>query len=186
MRRPCAPLGLVDFLAEHERVCASTIAVRAATLRACGGFTTRFPGEDLELWTRLALDRRFAIHPYVTAVYVQETGGAMDSQLDANERAIDDPALETIDRALADDAFSDRREPLLQFRARLLRAYSRGALFHGRTKLALAYLAALREQGARAPLGYRLLARLPSPVLRSGIKLYSRMKRIIRNNAAAG
>lgn len=185
-RRHRQPLGLVDFLNDHQLVHTSVVAVRTVTLREQGGFKPKWPGEDLELWTRLALDRRFAIHPYVTAVYVQGTGGAMDSQVDANGRAIDDPALETIDRALAGDTFSDRREQLLQFRARLLRAYSRGALFHGRTKLARAYLAALGEQGASAPLAYRLLARLPSPVLRWGMKLYSRVKRLVRGNAAAG
>jgi glycosyltransferase involved in cell wall biosynthesis len=186
VRRPCAPLGLVDFFAEQERVCASTIAVRATTLRACGGFTTRFPGEDLELWTRLALDHRFAIQPYVTAIYVQETGGAMDSQLVANEHAIDDPALDTIDRALADERYRHRWPELRRFRRHLLKAYSRGALFHGRTRVARAYLAALREQGGSAPLAYRLLARLPSPMLRSGMRLYSRVKRLVRGSAAAG
>lgn len=185
-RRPCAPLGLVDFYAEQERVCASTVAVRASTLRGCGGFTTRFPGEDLELWTRLALDHSFAIHPYVTGIYVQGTGGAMDSQLDANECAIDDPALETIDRALADEHHRHRWPALRTFRRHLLEAYSRGALFHGRTRLARAYLAALVQQEGGSPVLYRLLAQVPAPILRSGMKLYSRVKRVVRGNAAVG
>lgn len=184
VRRPCAPLGLVDFLAEQGRVCASTIAVRTATLRACGGFTTRFPGEDLELWTRLALDHRFAIHPYVTAVYVQETGGAMDSQLVANEHAIDDPALETIDRALGDERHRHRWPALRRFRRHLLEAYSRGALFQGKTRLARAYLAALMQEEGSAPIFYRLLAQLPPPVLHSGICLYRHAKRLLSRSRA--
>jgi len=150
-RRPRQPFGLVDFLNDHQLVHTSVVAVRAATLRGQDGFKAKWPGEDLELWTRLALDRRFAIHPYVTGIYVQGTGGAMDSQLDADDDAGGDPALQTIEQALADDAFRDRREQLLQFRARLLRAYSRGALFHGRTRLARDYLAALRAQGGSVP-----------------------------------
>ena len=184
-RRPRQPLGLVDFLNDHQLVHTSVVAVRAATLREQGGFKAKWPGEDLELWTRLALDRRFAIHPYVTGIYVQGTGGAMDSQLDADDDAGGDPALQTIEQALADDALRDRREQLLEFRARLLTAYSRGALFHGRTRLARDYLAALRAQGGSAPVAYRLLARLPSPMLRSGMKLYSRMKQLVRGTAAA-
>lgn len=183
-RRPRQPLGLVDFLNDHQLVHTSVVAVRAATVRAQGGFKPKWPGEDLELWTRLALDRRFAIHPYVTGIYVQGTGGAMDSQLDADD-AGGDPALQTIERALAEEAFRDRREQLLQFRARLLRAYSRGALFHGRTRLARDYLAALNAQGGRAPVAYRLLAGLPSPMLRCGMKLYSRIKHIVRGKPAA-
>lgn len=185
-RRRRQPYGLVDFLNDHQLVHTSVVAVRAATLRGQDGFKAKWPGEDLELWTRLALDRRFAIHAYVTGIYVQGTGGAMDSQLDADDDAGGDPALQTIEQALADDAFRDRRKQLLQFRARLLRAYSRGALFHGRTRLARDYLAALRAQGGSAPVAYRLLARLPSPMLRSGMKLYSRMKHIVRGNAARG
>ena len=184
-RRPRQPLGLVDFLDDHQLVHTSVTAVRAATLRAQGGFKPKWPGEDLELWTRLALDRRFAIHRHVTGIYVQGTGGAMDSQLDADDDAGGDPALQTIEQALADEAFRDRREQVLQFRARLLRAYSRGALFHGRTRLARDYLAALHAQGERAPMAYRLLALLPSPTLRRGMKLYSRIKHIVRGNAAA-
>jgi glycosyltransferase involved in cell wall biosynthesis len=184
-RRPSQPLGLVDFLDDHQLVHTSVTAVRTATLRAQGGFKAKWPGEDLELWTRLALDRRFAVNPYVTGIYVQGTGGAMDSQLDADDDAGGDPALQTIEQALADEAFRDRRPQLLQFRARLLSAYSRGALFHGRTRLARAYLAALRAQGASAPLAYRLLALLPSIMLRRGMTLYSRIKHIVRGKTAA-
>jgi glycosyltransferase involved in cell wall biosynthesis len=183
-RRPRQPLGLVDFLNDHQLVHTSVTAVRAATLREQGGFRAKWPGEDLELWTRLALDRCFAIHRYVTGIYVQGTGGAMDSQLDANDDPGGDPALQTIEQTLADEAFRDRHEQVVQFRARLLRAYSRGALFHGRTRLARDYLAALRAQGGSAPVAYRLLARLPSPLLRSGMRLYSRMKHSLRRNAA--
>lgn len=54
----------------HSLLTASSVAVRADALAACGGFRTGAAlGEDMEWWNRLALEWPVAFHPEVTAIY---------------------------------------------------------------------------------------------------------------------
>lgn len=165
---------VIDFFAEHHLIWTSAVAVRKDAL-ADGAFGAAWPGEDVELWIRLALRHRFAVHPARTALYVQNTGGAMDS---AKSTAImQQPVFVTIAAILADRAHADRHQAVAMFRNRLLGDYIRPSLFNGQTALARAYVAALDDADGRVPPLYRVLARLPGPLVRSGARLYGRIRR---------
>ena len=56
--------------------CASSVAINAEALRACGGFAENEPlGADQDLWCRLLTDRAFALHRYPHATYHQDASG---------------------------------------------------------------------------------------------------------------
>jgi glycosyltransferase involved in cell wall biosynthesis len=185
-KRPgSAPPRIANFFAEHERVCASAIAVRTTALQASGGFGAKWPGEDLELWTRLSLDHQLAVQDRVTAIYVQETGGAMDSlagSAPAEHDVIDDPALARVEAALADHRYRAKRGDLERFARQLLLSYVRPSLFHGKTGMARLYLEALRSRGGTAPFKYRVLSKIPSSLLRPAMRGYSIVKGRLRRS----
>ncbi len=60
----------------------SCIVINKQVFMRAGGFKDICPGEDTELWTRLALDYEFAISTRVAALYLRGTGGIMET----NER----------------------------------------------------------------------------------------------------
>lgn len=172
------PPRVVDFLAEHDRFWTSAVAIRTALLRH-ERFGMVWPGEDVELWTRLALRHVFALHSRRTAVYVQLTGGAMDSQSGAGAAVPiqQQPLFNTIESALSDHNLADRHDALERFRNALLLEYVRPALFTGQVVMAREYLSALSGHGVRAPLQYRVLACLPGSLLARLARLYSSVKR---------
>lgn len=169
----------LDFFAEHALIWTSAVAARTAVLRG-EGFGAIWPGEDVELWTRLAFAHDFAVHPRRTAVYVQQTGGAMDSQVAAGTPIARQPLFATIDAALGDAAHADRHDAIRRLRNALMLEYVRPSLFDGQTALARSYLDGLRANGGRAPMFYRVLAHLPAPLLRRASRLYGRAKRLVR------
>ena len=74
----------IDYLATaydgYNRVSASSVAVKKFILNEIGGFMETITyGEDIELWTRLALHYPVSASTRVTSVYVTNTGGLMDS-----------------------------------------------------------------------------------------------------------
>ena len=170
----------LDFFGDHGLIWTSALAVRASAL-ATERFGAAWPGEDIELWIRLALRHRFAAHSARTAVYIQRTGGAMDSQTAAVTVPLErQPVFVTLAGALADPTLADRHAALARFRDALLIEYTRPALFNGQIALARSYLRALRAGGGRAPALYRWLARLPGPIATAGSRLYGTAKRLGR------
>lgn len=167
----------IDFFREHHLIWTSAVAARRSALLV-EPFGAAWPGEDVELWIRLALHYRFAVHPARTATYVQRTGGAMDSQTSATTVIARQPVFATLATILADPAQSDRHPAVSAFRDRLLIDYARPALFHGQIALTRAYLGALSDGGAEAPRLYRLLAHLPGPIVAAGARLFGATKRL--------
>ena len=56
--------------------CASSVAIKAESLKACGGFAENEPlGADQDLWCRLLTDRAFALHRYPHVTYHQDASG---------------------------------------------------------------------------------------------------------------
>jgi hypothetical protein len=167
----------VDFFAEHSLIWTSAVAVRTEVLRQ-QGFGTIWPGEDVELWTRLALSHPFAVHSRRTAIYVQNTGGLMDSQSAAGTPIACQPLFITIDAALDNTAFADRHAAILKFRNAVMLEYIRPSLFDGQTALARSYLRELAANGVKSPLFYQVMALLPAMLLRRVSRLYSQAKQL--------
>lgn len=169
-----------SFLADAEQVWTSCTAVRASVARDSGGFGATWPGEDVEFWFRLSLRYRLAVSDLVTAIYVQDTGGAMDAGAGSRPEADDilaQPIFSSIARALAGPLPIAERGEIERYRNALLLAYTRPCLFRGETQAARAYLSHLSRFGGRAPLAYRLLARMPGRGLASAMRWYSAAKR---------
>lgn len=60
-------------------ICSSCVVVKKQAFMRAGGFKNIFPGEDTELWVRLALEHDFAISTRVTALYIRDTDGIMET-----------------------------------------------------------------------------------------------------------
>ena len=168
----------IDFFREHDAVWTSTTAVRSTALIG-EQFSRIWPGEDVDLWIRLALRHRFAVSPRQTALYVQGTGGIMDSMAETPVSTIAElPVFATITAILADTTLAERHAEVAAFRVRLLLDYARPALFNGQTKLARAYLREVNASGCRAPLLYRLLAHLPPRMTSVGSRTFGKIRRV--------
>ncbi len=57
----------------------SCVAIKKQAFMRAGGFKNICPGEDTELWIRLALEHDFAISTRVTALYIRGTGGIIET-----------------------------------------------------------------------------------------------------------
>ncbi|MCA1653695.1 MAG: glycosyltransferase family 2 protein [Sphingomicrobium sp.] len=149
----------------------SCVAVRRFACQSVGSFAPFVPGEDADLWVRLALDHPIAASQRTTAIYTQRTGGIMD--------AVDrwknvgfrlHPIFATLDRALGEPRYTDQHASMRRYRARLLKTNIRQALYRGEAAAARAYIAELDRNG-RTSLGVmRPLSFLPGALLR-GIML---------------
>jgi glycosyltransferase involved in cell wall biosynthesis len=162
-------LNYFEDAAGRERICTSCVAVKRSTLHV-GGFDAFWPGEDLEMWTRLALDHDIAVTEACTAVYVRGTGGLMDkyeSSADMGFRR--QPVFATLERALSDPRYAERADAIRTYRNFLLKQNVKQALYRRDPVAARAYVAELDRSG-RSQLGMlRLLSWLPGPILYAGI-----------------
>jgi len=73
----------IDYLDTVARgvspLCTSTSAIHRSTFDALGGFNDAPIGQDLEYWTRIALERPVAVSRRVTVIYRLKTGGISDT-----------------------------------------------------------------------------------------------------------
>ena len=179
-REPSAPIP-VDYFreaAQREVLWTSATAVRRDAFLASGGFGAFWPGEDMELWARLALDHRIARNPQVTALYVTHTGGLMDSWTARQSATFElQPVFATLDRALADARYRALHPAIRDYRSSLLLQGARQALYRGDTAHARFHFAEIARSGERVPPGLRLLSRLPGRVVATASRLYSVVKR---------
>jgi glycosyltransferase involved in cell wall biosynthesis len=157
--------------------CASSVAVRHSAFQASGGFGDFWPGEDVELWARLALDHEVAISPKITALYRQRTGGLMDQSTGRFGNKVEmQPIFNTLNSALADQRHAPRHRAIARYRDQWLALFARQALVAGRPEVASAYLGEMergsREAGAIMP----MLARLPAPLLRAAMRVRSALR----------
>ncbi|MCD6250960.1 MAG: glycosyltransferase family 2 protein [Psychrobacter sp.] len=76
-------LKLINYFVEAQNnigiIHTSSAAIKREFFNSYEGFKNYKRGEDLELWARVALNYPVAISTAVTSIYVQETGGAMDT-----------------------------------------------------------------------------------------------------------
>ena len=163
----------IDYFGEAqagEILSSTSVAVRRAVLIEAGGFGAFYPGEDFELWTRLALDHVIAVSARTTAFYVQQTGGLMEQhELGDSGTADLQPVFRTLHRAIHDPRHAGQRQRLEQYRAFLLRRTVRQAIYRGAPREARRAAAELRAQGGGGGLGWlALLTWLPAPLLKAG------------------
>lgn len=76
-------IKLINYFMESQRnisiINSSCVAIKKEFFDHNYGFKDYKRGEDLELWARVALNYPVAISTAITSIYVQGTGGAMDT-----------------------------------------------------------------------------------------------------------
>jgi len=170
---------VLDFFnepAERSAIWTSCVAVTRSALLAVGGFGSFCPGEDRELWTRLALDRVFAVSKKCTAIYIQQTGGVMDVVGSRPMGFFLPPVYATLERAFNDPKYSDRHGDLLRHYRGLLKLNIRQSLYRGEAATARLYIREYEKSG-RGRLGFlKPLSSLPASLLRAGMAARTRWR----------
>ena len=173
---------LIDYFAESapdSRLCTSVTAIRRRVFLEIGGFGSFFPGEDIELWVRLALDHVIAVSDGRTTYYVMETGGLMDRSTLVGDEGILQPVYATLDRALADRGLASRHPKIRSYRATLLRQTVRQALYRCDTIAARKFLDGADIGREWESVFLKILADLPAPLLRAGMMLRNQTRRAL-------
>ena len=170
----------LDFFREAqvgEVVQTSAVAVRRAALTGVGGFGAFYPGEDLDLWTRLALDHVLAVSGRTTALYVQQTGGLMDSLGGGNSfKPQHQPVFAALNVALADSRHAPRCRDIRALRDSMLRNSVKQELYCGDAAAARQLIVDCDRLGATVPHSYRVLAMLPRPLLIGAVRMAVRLR----------
>ena len=165
----------LDFFREAqtgEILQTSAVAVRRTALTEVGGFGAFFPGEDLDLWTRLALDHVIAVSGRTTAHYVQQTGGLMDSLVDTKSFEPEhQPMFAVLAAALADLRHAPRHRDIRALRDGLLRNSVKQELYRGDGAAARQLINDCDRLGAVVPHSYRWLAVLPRRLLIGAVRM---------------
>lgn len=107
---------LINYFLEAQTnigvINSSCAAVKREFFKSHEGFKNYKRGEDLELWARVALNYPVAVSTAITSIYVQGTGGAMDTGhwSDNEPTSVDKIKLEDISpsSALLYDSLSDQ------------------------------------------------------------------------------
>lgn len=170
----------VEFFREAQRgeaLHTSAVAVRRSALDAATGFGAFCPGEDLDLWIRLALVHFIAQSDRATVGYRQDTGGVMDAlngarSLDPRPQAM----FATLAAALAAASDSDQGRDIRGLRDGLLINSVKQELYRGNTRAARALISDCKRLGAAVPHTYRLLALIPGQLGAAAIRLTVRLR----------
>ena len=170
----------IDFFRETQKgeiVQTSGLAVRRGTIVKAGGFGAFYPGEDLDLWIRLALDHVIAVSARATALYVQHTGGLMDQLTESKPfNAEHQPMFASLDAALADPRKATLHNDIRGLRDSLLLNSVKQELYCGNAAAARTLIAHCDRLGATVPTYYRFLAKLPSPLLFPALRIAVRLR----------
>ena len=167
-----------------EAMWSSSVAIRREAFANTGGYGAFWPGEDVELFARLALQHSFAGTRKVTSVYLMETGGLMDQGGGTRFGAGEEPEYLVLQAALADPRYADKHASIRAYRNRVLRLRVRQALYDGDNRKARAFLHLLGKDGRSGMLPYRLGAMLPNWFIRLGVAGYRRAKQRRARRAA--
>lgn len=170
----------IDFFCEAQRCEAlhtSAVAVRRASLDKANGFGAFSPGEDMDLWIRLALANSIARSERATAGYRQDTGGLMNA-LDA-AHSFDprhQPMFTTLAAALEAAGDPDRQRDIRGLRDSLLSNSVKQELYRGDARAARLLIRECKRVGAAVALSLRLLALLPGRLGVTAIRLAKRFR----------
>lgn len=171
----------MDYFKDSGRagIIASSVAFRREAFLATGGFGSFFPGEDTELYARLALEVPFAVCEDATAIYLRGNDGIMDRvgrEMRGDVKRSIKPVETTLVRALADPRHVAHHAGIRDFLDRLKLRDARIWLYRGNHFQARKQLAALSRPRLAQSWMYHLLAAMPPPLVRWGIARYSRAK----------
>lgn len=170
----------VDFFREAqvgEALHTSAVAVRRASLDEANGFGAFSPGEDMDMWIRLALANSIARSERATAGYRQDTGGLMNA-LDAG-KSFDpqrQPMFTSLAAAMESTDDPDRRRDIRGLRDSLLSNSVKQELYRGDARAARLLIWDCKRVGAPVPLSFRLLALLPGWFGIAAIRLAVRLR----------
>lgn len=160
---------------------ASSVALRREPFLKTGGFGRFCPGEDMELYARVALEVPFAVCDDPTAIYLRGNDGIMDQ----HQRDITDDAARpitpletTLVRALADPRHVAHHAGIQDYLDRLKLRDARICLYRGNHRQARAQLAALSRPRLAQSWMYRMLAAMPSSLVGWSVARYSRAKHL--------
>lgn len=177
---------IIDYFAEAAKdilvVHTSATAVRRDLARTIGGFRNLRPGQDIDLWCRMALAAPVAVSDRQTSFYARDTGGAMANWAAAKSRSGIERleqfggAVETLAHALASGAYEDRRVGIERYiDARILsgarKCIASGDMANARRRLSFVYAKTSREYWT-----YRLIALLPGRVMISFVTALKRRR----------
>ena len=151
-------------------VCASTVAVRRDVFERVGVFGNFCPGEDTDMWVRIALEEPLAFSPRVTAIYTMNTGGISETHADrwrtpksAGSKP-ESPVHSLLNAKLRDpDCRQLHAEISAYIDARAI-TVARNAIFDSNQLCAQQALRRVRGKRNRRYLTYRAIAHLPAPV----------------------
>lgn len=153
-------------------VCSSTAGARSSALRATGGFTDDFAGQDLAAWARIALHHPVAVSSTVTAAYLRRPDSQMARHAASapqdpgmQESLRPSPSMRVVLQALADGDFLVPRASLERYLDGRLAVGWRGLLLKRRREEARARLRRLHQPWTRAAWGLRFVAVAPKFLL---------------------
>lgn len=151
----------------------SSVAIRADVARE-NPFIAEYPGEDYELWTRLALKYPVGCSRKVTTFYRQHTGGLIDQMRLMPFPPGKEPEMLILDAALEDPKYAELHHDLRAYKAHLLDMRVRQAIYAADGEAARVY----RALGGRSSVGK--LAALPDSILRIGMMGWKLAKKVRR------
>lgn len=173
----------IDYLADGgERfVHASSIAIRRSTFLETGGFGAFFPGEDTELWVRLALENPFVISSATTSGYRRATGGIMEQLEKLNQPPADPgeaPVQITLGRALENPNFALRHLAIRTYLDRARFRIARISLVRGYPLVARKHLKAMIDKRRIEYYYYLTLTWIPASSFKKLLSIWS-IKKIL-------
>jgi glycosyltransferase involved in cell wall biosynthesis len=182
----------IDYLAtaydRFDRVHTSCVAVKKSALDEIGGFIETITyGEDIELWTRLALHYPVSASTRVTSIYVRNTGGLMDSlsstvdppQLPCRIDSLS-PALSTIFRYLEEHPHPPMPPKIRDHINGRIKQDIKSALYRRDVRRAKALASLAVPMGNKKHHSFFLIKWIPAPLLSLSIYMYKRIKTLIR------
>lgn len=173
----------IDYLADagEQFVHASSIAIRRSTFLEIGGFGEFYPGEDTELWVRLALEHSFAISSATTSGYRRATNGIMEQLEKLNDPPADpgkSPVQATLERALENPRYALRRLAIHAYLDRARNRVAKIALLRGYPIVARKHLRAKTSNRKIMSNVYLAMTWIPGPVFKLFLPLLA-IKRIL-------
>lgn len=180
----------IDYLADAgERfVHTSSIAIRREVFLDTGGFGAFCPGEDTELWVRLALEHPFVISTATTSGYRRATDGIMEQLEQLNEPPAgpgEAPVQVTLERALKDPKYALRHSAIRAYLDRARQRIAKIALVRGYPDVARKHLRALTSKGKMAATAYMALTWIPGPIFKVLVRSVSARRKVYRRLTAS-
>lgn len=162
-----------------QPLCSSAVAVPKNVLNELGGFREeRLPGEDIELWFRIALERSIAFSSVHGAVYHRDVANSLTDTLPALDGYV---LVDTAGRALAENRVPERSVRFVEgLIDKQLLATAAQLIVAGRGAEARVHLSRCRSGFfARQVFYWQLCSYLPA----SAIRLAAAFKRAARRAA---